>query len=92
MMHAIDMFSRRGALSVEGFSGSGADWLEEYKPYIEDGKTMGSKLLKKGSTVTQREAMLIQGLHRYKDDYIKASKKIPRLLLADSLFSQNPRF
>lgn len=42
MMHAIDMFSRPGALSVEGFSGSGADWLEEYKPYIEDGKTIVS--------------------------------------------------
>jgi len=42
MMHAIGMFSRSGALSVEGFSGSGADWLEAYKPYIEDGKTIVS--------------------------------------------------
>jgi nicotinamidase-related amidase len=40
MMHGIDMFSRRGALSLEGFSGSGADWLEEYKPFIQDGKTV----------------------------------------------------
>ena len=40
MMHGIGMFSRQGALNLEGFSGSGADWLEVYKPYIEDGKTV----------------------------------------------------
>jgi nicotinamidase-related amidase len=40
MMHAIGMFSREGALNLEGFSGSGADWLEQYKPQIEDGKTI----------------------------------------------------
>ena len=40
MMHGINMFSRQGALSLEGFSGSGADWLEVYKPFIEDGKTI----------------------------------------------------
>ncbi len=40
MMHEIGMFDRGGALTTEGFSGSGADWLEEYKPYIEDGKTI----------------------------------------------------
>jgi nicotinamidase-related amidase len=40
MMHGIHMFSRQGALNLEGFSGSGADWLEAYKPYIEDGKTI----------------------------------------------------
>ena len=42
VMHDIKMFDRRGALSLEGFSGSGADWLERYKPYIEDGKTVVS--------------------------------------------------
>ena len=42
MMHGIQMFSRQGALSLEGFSGSGADWLEAYKPYINDGKTIVS--------------------------------------------------
>jgi len=42
MMHGINMFSRQGALNLNGFSGSGADWLEEYKPYIEDGKTVVS--------------------------------------------------
>jgi len=40
VMHDINMFDRRGALSLEGFDGSGADWLERYKPYIEDGKTV----------------------------------------------------
>jgi nicotinamidase-related amidase len=40
MMHDINMFDRSGALSLEGFSGSGADWLERYKPLIEDGKTV----------------------------------------------------
>ena len=40
MMHEIHMFDRKGALTTEGFSGSGADWLEQYKPYIEDGKTI----------------------------------------------------
>jgi len=40
VMHEINMFDRSGALTLEGFSGSGADWLERYKPYIEDGKTV----------------------------------------------------
>jgi nicotinamidase-related amidase len=40
MMHEIKMFHRSGALSLDGFSGSGADWLERYKPFIEDGKTI----------------------------------------------------
>ena len=40
MMHSVNMFGRTGALSTEGFSGSGADWLERYKPLIEDGKTV----------------------------------------------------
>ncbi len=40
IMHEIHMFDRGGALTLEGFKGSGADWLERYKPYIEDGKTV----------------------------------------------------
>jgi nicotinamidase-related amidase len=39
-MHSINMFDRKGALTMEGFEGSGADWLEVYKPYINDGKTI----------------------------------------------------
>src|SRR6516164_71651 len=34
------MFARRGRLNLDGFSGSGADWLDRFKPYIEDGKTI----------------------------------------------------
>ncbi|TPG28129.1 cysteine hydrolase [Mycolicibacterium hodleri] len=33
-------FARSGALTLDGFIGSGADWLEEFKPYIEDGTTV----------------------------------------------------
>jgi nicotinamidase-related amidase len=40
LMHEINMFDRSGALTLEGFSGSGADWLEQFKPFIEDGKTI----------------------------------------------------
>ena len=40
LMHKIGMFDRPNALSLEGFEGSGADWLEEYKPYINNGKTV----------------------------------------------------
>jgi nicotinamidase-related amidase len=40
LMHKIGMFDRTGALDLEGFEGSGADWLERYKIYIEDGKTV----------------------------------------------------
>ena len=41
-MHAVGMFDRQGALTMDGFEGSGADWLARYKPYIEDGKTIVS--------------------------------------------------
>lgn len=40
LMHNIKMFDRKGILTTEGFEGSGADFLEQYKPYIEDGKTV----------------------------------------------------
>ncbi|PWK37411.1 cysteine hydrolase [Cupriavidus plantarum] len=33
-------FARAGALDLTGFEGSGADWLESFKPYINDGKTI----------------------------------------------------
>ena len=39
-MHNIKMFDRKGPLNLEGFEGSGADWLEVYKPYINDGETI----------------------------------------------------
>ena len=42
LMHHIGMFDRKGALTMEGFEGSGADWLEQYKKYINDGETVVS--------------------------------------------------
>ena len=40
LMHDIHMFDRNGALDLDGFEGSGPDWLERYKPYINDGETV----------------------------------------------------
>ncbi len=34
------LFARKGVLNLDGLKGSGADWLERFKPYIEDGKTI----------------------------------------------------
>jgi nicotinamidase-related amidase len=33
-------FARTGPLTLAGFANSGADWLDRFKPYIEDGKTI----------------------------------------------------
>lgn len=33
-------FARTGPLDLEGFAKSGADWLDRFRPYIEDGKTI----------------------------------------------------
>src|SRR5271156_4637042 len=33
-------FARRGPLDLTGFLNSGADWLDRFKPYIEDGQTI----------------------------------------------------
>jgi biuret amidohydrolase len=40
LMHNIGMFDRPGPLNVDGFENSGADWMPQYKPYINDGKTI----------------------------------------------------
>lgn len=40
LMHKIGMFDRKGPLDLDGFEGSGADWMPQYKQYIEDGKTI----------------------------------------------------
>jgi nicotinamidase-related amidase len=40
LMHKIGMFDRSGPLNLEKFKNSGADWLAQYKEYIEDGKTV----------------------------------------------------
>jgi nicotinamidase-related amidase len=39
MLHDKEFF-RPDPLGREGFLDSGADWLEQYKPFIEDGKTI----------------------------------------------------
>lgn len=36
LMHGIHMFDREDALSLSKFNGSGADWLEQYKPFIRE--------------------------------------------------------
>jgi nicotinamidase-related amidase len=33
-------FARTGPLDLSGFPDSGADWLDRFKPYIDDGKTV----------------------------------------------------
>jgi len=40
LMHKIGMFDRPGPLNLDGFEGSGADWMPQYKKYINDGKTI----------------------------------------------------
>lgn len=40
LMHKIGMFDRKNALDLDGFQGSGADWLARYKPYINNGRTV----------------------------------------------------
>ena len=40
VMHGIQMFDREDPLDLEGFEGSGADWMPQYKKYINDGKTI----------------------------------------------------
>jgi nicotinamidase-related amidase len=40
MMLESKEFFRPDPLNLDGFTGSGADWLDRFKPYIEDGKTV----------------------------------------------------
>lgn len=40
LMHAIKMYDRKSALSVDGFEGSGSDWMDEFKPAINHEKTV----------------------------------------------------
>jgi nicotinamidase-related amidase len=40
LMHDIHMFEREGPLTIDGFAGSGADWLDSLRGYIEDGQTI----------------------------------------------------
>lgn len=40
LMHDIHMFDRTGALNLDGFEGSGADWLESFMSFINNPKTI----------------------------------------------------
>lgn len=40
VQHKLGMFDRHGALTLDGFRGSGADFMPEFKQYIEDGETL----------------------------------------------------
>ncbi|WP_232004978.1 cysteine hydrolase family protein [Mycobacterium sp. ACS1612] len=39
-MSSVDMFARQSAYTTDGFAGSGADFLAEYKHHILDGQTV----------------------------------------------------
>lgn len=40
LQHKLGMFDRKGPLTLEGFAGSGSEWMPEFKEYIEDNKTI----------------------------------------------------
>ena len=40
VQHKLGMFERKGNLNLDGFRGSGADFMPEFTPYIEDGQTI----------------------------------------------------
>lgn len=40
LMHAIGMFDRKGPTNLDGFESSGADFMPEFREFINDGKTI----------------------------------------------------
>jgi biuret amidohydrolase len=40
LQHELGMFDRRGPLTLDGFAGSGAEYMPEFKPFIDDRKTI----------------------------------------------------
>jgi nicotinamidase-related amidase len=40
LISQLHMFQRSGPLTIDGFDGSGADFLEELKPFVLDGSTI----------------------------------------------------
>ncbi|WP_421368016.1 cysteine hydrolase family protein [Agrobacterium tumefaciens] len=40
LQHKLGMFDRTGPLTLDGFRGSGAEWMREFVEYIEDGETV----------------------------------------------------
>ena len=71
LMHAIGMFDRKGSLSdLTGFEGSGADFMPEYKEYIEDGKTIIASPAQGLRAGSQRpEPAASQGRHRARSSW-----------------------
>ncbi len=63
MMFESREFYRPGALSLEGFAGSGADWLARYKPFIEDGKTIVASPHKISSPVSNDLVLQLRKRH-----------------------------
>jgi nicotinamidase-related amidase len=40
LQHKLGMFDRRGPLTLDGFKGSGAEFMPEFEEFINDGKTI----------------------------------------------------
>lgn len=40
VQHKLGLFDRKGALTLDGFNNSGADFMPEFKQFIDDGKTI----------------------------------------------------
>ena len=40
MLRSLKPFERKGPLTVQGFENSGADWMPQYKQFINDGRTV----------------------------------------------------
>lgn len=40
LQHSLRMFDRRGPLTLDGFAGSGAEFMPEFKKFIDDGRTI----------------------------------------------------
>lgn len=40
LQHKLGMFDRKGPLILDGFAGSGAEFMEEFKPFVNDGHTI----------------------------------------------------
>jgi len=55
-------FFRSGTLTLDGFSGSGADWLDRFKPFIEDGKTI---VVNPHKVLPQNNDLVLQLRKRY---------------------------
>ena len=75
LMPNINMFDRKGALSLARHEGSGMGWLARYKPYIEGGKAaIGNARLEVGDFIGGSTTDLLYGLRG--DGYIRVGWRI----------------